>query len=202
MPQEKQTRQPLEFYAKSDKDLWVRAVLLEGQIRVEWQPRYVYNKGYLDTIDANGDVERHVPIFGSHHEQNPYRLAGVIPITNEMIRFCGVQNFEKFVYGIMRHVASMIVHGYGEDPEEVVSWFNDFKEQVSDFIPYLVDGKYKIVGPAMEPFSGSLIGKVISLIYKDGKLESSIEVAENKFVFPLDNNQIITSFIIATIPIG
>ncbi len=200
MSSEKKTEPISEFLAKSEKGLWVKVARYEEEIRVEWQPRYVTEDGHLCTIDANGDVESRRPIHEARYDDDPYRLAGTIPVTDEMVEFAGLVAFEKFIYGVMRHVTYLIVGGWGDSPEEVVGWFQNFGNVNTLDIPFLIIGDYKVVGPEWEPIVG-LNGLTISLDYGEEFIEATIKVVDSNFDFPLDTREVITAFLISTIPV-
>ena len=179
----------------------MKAARYENRIQVEWQPRYEVQDSHLCTIDANGDLESRVPVGEGRYDVDPYRVAGEIPITDAMVEFAGLEAFEDFVYGVMRHVTFLIVGGCGDSPEEVVGWFQNFGGVSVIDVPYIVIGDYRVVGPDREPFVG-LFHKVISVDYGEEFVEASIKVVESQFDFLLDSKETITSFLISTIPIA
>lgn len=175
----------------------MRTKYLEDRITVDWQPRRVFDKGKVSTIDANGDVESIVDVLGWQDVES-YRSAGEIPITDEMIAFCGVSLFPRFLHGIMRHVAHLVVLGLGESPEEVVDWFKEYGPTF-DKTKYIVDGNYRIVGPGTRFFS-EMEGLTIRVSTEQDRIVGSVIVLDKSFNFTMDSSEIITDFIICTLP--
>jgi len=133
---------------RSPEGLWVKAERDPQAIRVYWQARTTIQDGQFVELDANGSVDRTIPVHRMRYG-DPWRQAGEIQISRELIDLCGLQDFDWFLFGLMRHSAGLIAHGFGEDPEEVMSWFDDVAAA-----DYIVGGVYEVVGPGREPFVG------------------------------------------------
>jgi hypothetical protein len=174
---------------RSLRGLWVRAELKDDGIHVFWQPRYEIENGILRVLDANGDVEKTMSVAESRYG-DPYRLAGIVPLTDEMVKFCGLKLFDKFAHAVMRHVVRLVVGGWGESPEEVIGLFDNWEEY-----QYL-NGEYEFVDD-VEPFT-DLTGVKVTI---DEEKLAHIRVKDKVFDFELDNSEIVTAFMLSTEPV-
>lgn len=104
--------------------------------------------GQFVELDANGNVDRTTPVNKMKYG-DPWRLAGEIPVSKEIVDLCGLQDFDWFLYGLMRHAVGLVTFGFGDDPADVMSWFGDISAA-----DYIVGGTYEVVGPERKPFEG------------------------------------------------
>jgi hypothetical protein len=142
-------------------------------------------------LDANGDIESEVDITKVDYG-NSYRSAGVINITNELVKFCEVVNFPQFIVALMKHSALLLAGGYGEEPEDIVAGFNAFE--------FLVRGcEYEFVEDGMDPFVG--LEKQKATMLEDEELVVRIKVNEDEFDQPLNDKSLIVAFLCSTIPV-
>ena len=183
-----------EYLARSSKGVWVKAEFVDDQINVLWQPRYVTDGGDLCTLDANGDVEKRVPVAEGRYDE-PYRIAGTIPIVDDTVEFCGLPHVNEFLFGLMRHAVCLILGGWGDTPEEVVGWFSDINK-----LDFLQEGEYQVVGPEREPFVGIGDCKIVTSFGDEGKFIARIHVKNNQFDHVMEGHEAITAFVISTIP--
>ncbi|MBN2258104.1 MAG: hypothetical protein JW704_09795 [Anaerolineaceae bacterium] len=194
MKSRKKPERESECFAKSAEGMWVRAVLRDDGIELLWQVRTKVSGSNLLIFDANGAVEASTPRERAVYPES-MRSAGLIPLDDAFVEFCGVENFSDAVIAVMRHAAYMLACGYGDTPEEIVEWFSDLKE-----VKFMDGTSYKIISERDE-FRG-LIG-VKGVVYKD---EDDVHVLhamvmEEEFQIPLIDNKILISFIIATVPV-
>lgn len=165
-----------------------------------WQPRYLTENGIVKTIDANGEVESESPV-GRVDYGDPYRNAGEIKFSYELVEFCGVERFPRFIVALMKHSAALVAGGYGETPEDIVEGFNRL-----DF--FGAGAEYQFVGPGVEPFVG-LEGN--SAWVRDGVQDQTkpdevhrmveVKVNEDSFHDVLEENDKIVAFLCSTIPV-
>ena len=171
----------------------MKAELAEDEIHVFWQPRHTVEDGYLCRWDANGNIEYRVPVAEGRYDV-PYRLAGVIPVVDATVDFCGLKEFNDFLFGIMRHVVCLIIGGWGDTPEEVVGWFQDLSA-----LEFLQESEYKVIGPEREPFIGIQDTK-IHLAFNGADIVAYLTVKEARFEHVMEGNADVTAFVISTIP--
>lgn len=154
-PQEKLTAPPLSHYCRSKEGLWVKAERDPLGIHVYWQVRSDTVGGWFMEYDAQGEVMSRVPITAAVYS-DPWKLAGTIEPSNAIVEVAGLQDFDWFQFGMMRHAAELIALGWGDDPEDVMSWFDDPSEGF-----WIREGEYKLVGPARMPFVGLDFAKLV-----------------------------------------
>lgn len=164
------------------------------EIEIFWQVRYRYEKGKLLTIDAQGEVESVVKVASVRYG-DPWRLAGTIALDDSLIEFCGVSHFDFFAYSLMRHSTNLIAGGWGDTPEEVLNWFDNLTD-----LDFLLDTVYKISAPTMEPFK-SLVGQRVEVsTSEDGGRIGYVLVKEDKFLFDLEDEDVLIPFLISSVP--
>lgn len=118
------------MFAKSQKGLWVKAVedKIENVIRVYWQTRHVLKNKNVYEIGSNGTPNGMLSAQSSMMERS-WVECGVIQLDQPCLMQFAKQPavFIELKQGIMRHVVDLIALGWGETPEEVISWFSDLK---------------------------------------------------------------------------
>ena len=173
--------------------MWVKAELNDDGIELFWQVRTAVIDGNLCCYDANGNLDSSAPRHRAVYPE-PMRSAGIIPVDDSFVEFCGQDRFDDFVYAIMRHSANMIARGYGEDPEQVVSWYSNIRE-----LEFLEDVSFKIVD-SVEPFSDMNGLKCKVSMNDENILVACIMVNDDFFEVPMDDDNILISFIISSVP--
>ena len=169
------------------------------ELQLLWQARFEREGREVRVLDANGDVESVHDVTEIDYG-DPYRSAGGIKFTNELVEFCGVEMFPKFTVALMKHSAALLAGGYGETPEDIVEGFN--KQQF-----FIFGGEYIFVGEGMEPFVG-LTGNLTNICEventtKPGEfsLMVDIQVNEDHFHHTVEGNDQIVAFLCSTIPV-
>jgi len=158
--------------------------------------------GHLVELDAQGEEYRRTPAIGAEYP-DPWQLAGEIPAGHAVLELSGLQDFDWFQFGLMRHAAGLIALGYGDTPEEVMEWFED--PRAGD---YVRKGEYRVVGPERKPFFG-LGGAKLMLDDRwpeEGEptddLSGTVIVQEgNEFPFAFQLSDVLAAFTIATVPV-
>lgn len=182
-----------KYLARSAKGQWIKSISNGDGIEVFWKPRFVIKKNLVKKLDFNGDVES-VSNIVDVDWGNEWISAGEICLSDSVVEICGLENFDAFVYGLMRHVVGLMICGYGDEPCDVVRLFDDIKKQ-----EFIVEGGYRIVGDHGD-ISG-LVGNnvAVSMDSCGGKM-AEFSVLGSDFG-KVELNSIFTSFVIATIPI-
>ena len=121
------------------------------EVRLEWQPMVRFRQGWVQLLDVNGNVMSDARI-GNVRWGPPWVLAGVVPLDDSFVAWSGIAAFDACAYGMMRHLAGLLVGGYGDEPEEVVIWFKDMAK-----LEWLVDGATYCFDRDCPPIEG-LIG--------------------------------------------
>jgi hypothetical protein len=188
-------QQQLEYLARSPTGLWIKGFRTDEKIEIFWQPRFKVEGGKAYLIDANGEVESCVNA-AEVQWGDLWRLAGTIPLIDEMVKLAGIKDFESFVYGLMRHCVELIARGFGEEPEEVVSWFvEDFSE-----FKFVAESDYKITSPHGEFMD--LDNEVVTVSRgEENKLFAEIVIGRTGYEFEINEPKMLVSFIISTIPV-
>jgi hypothetical protein len=148
----------------------------------------------LVTYDANGSVRSSCP-----RERAVYpatmECAGLIRVDDDFLAFCGEENWEEFLSAVMRHSARMLALGYGDDPEDIVSMFNDLAEK-----EYMVGSRYIFVGEHGD-FRGLFGRECLVDRMEDGDmLVAHMNIGNGMDVF-IDNDNMAVSLMISTDPI-
>lgn len=182
-----------EHYAKSPDGMWVKSVLLESGIELFWQIRTKVVGSEMISYDYNGSVLSSQPINRVVYPE-PMKSAGTVPLDDSFVEFCGVDKFDSMIQAIMRHLVGMLVSGYGDTPEEIVSWYRNLSE-----LNFIVGSDFKFV-EENEPFL-DLLGLTCVVEEVDGEITARISVAEHIFDVPLIDNETIVSFILSTVPV-
>lgn len=204
MPQpEKLTAPPSRDFCKSEEGLWVKGERDARGVHIYFQPRTRVEAGCLVELDANGEEVDRQPMLGASYPE-PWRLVGTLEPTATIVEVAGLQDFDWFQFGVLRHAVRLIAGGWGDDPEEVMGWFADLRD--GDWIR---GGQYRLVGPERGPFRD--LGGVRLLV--DDRFEATEEerarrvltgmaqvgvADEFPFEFPLD--EVLAAFTIATVP--
>jgi len=176
--------------------MWIKSQLNDDGIELLWQVRTRRVGGEVHVYDSNGDMESATPC-NEFAYGDPMKSAGVIPLNDSFVEFCGAERFEEFANAVMRHSAYMLAGGYGETPEEIVSWFSDFSDTDR---PYIGNGEYKFIEDC-DPFNDikGLIGTVY--MSEENTLNVLIGVRKQEFSVPLIDDNDVISFMVSTIPI-
>lgn len=117
-----------DYYAKSKDGLWVRAQTDGMYIEVSHTRRYEVSDGMVMLLNAEGDVERSVSVLDIDWDAEiGFVSIGKIPIDMAWVEWCGLEFFDRFIKGVMRHIVLLIVNGWGTTPAEVLSWFADLR---------------------------------------------------------------------------
>lgn len=194
MSKEKIEQAPSEYLARSPQGLWVKGIRTDETIELYWKPRFLYEGSMVTVLDFNGDVE--IKVHGADIDWgDEWRLAGKIDLVDEMAVMSGLEHFDRFVFGLMRHAVRLLTCGYGDDPSEVISWFSDFGAR-----KFIVEDKYSVIDEHGQ--FEDLIGCSVIVERVDGdSLVARLEVNGVGFVFDLNDSWLFTSFVIATSPI-
>ena len=199
MPQEKLTAPPSQHLARSKEGLWVKAERDAKGVHVFWQVRTTVVGGCLVEYDANGDESRRRPMQGIEYP-DPWKLAGTVEPSAEIVEVAGLQDFDWFQFGLMRHAAELIALGYGDDPEEVLTWFEDVTKG-----EWIREGEYRIAGPERKPFTGLKPARLYlddRLGVEDPVLSGTVLVGDTDefpFEFPLE--EALAAFTISAVPV-
>lgn len=173
--------------------MWVKTVLSDNGIEAFWQPRTVVNKSRLVVLDGNGAPMSDEPIQEAEYP-DAMISAGVVNIDDEFALYCG-ELFDDGLAAVMRHVAEAISAGYGDGPEEVVEWYNDFQD--AKFLDGL---NFKFVD-SVDPFM-DLVGNRCSVsVNSDGEFVADIIVDDEHFDVVLESDEMILSFVLCTSPV-
>lgn len=173
----------------------MKALRGDDAIEIFWQPRYKYEEGKAYIIDAQGEIESVVNIASVKYGAS-WRSAGIILVDDSLVEFCGLENFDFFVYALMRHSVNLIAGGWGETPEEVVGWFKGLGN-----LDFLLDIDYQISDPVLEPFLGLQQCKVEVETSSDGGRVGKVIVKEDKFLFDLEDREVLIPFLISVVPV-
>ena len=204
MPHEKQTAPPSSHYCRSMDGLWVKAERGVIGVSVFWQSRSRVVGSDLVELDAQGEVMSSTPLAYARYADY-WNLAGTISPSEHIIEIAGLQDFDWFQFGMMRHAAELIALGWGDEPEDVMSWFDDPREG-----HWIREGAYRVCGPERKPLTG-LDGA--TLVFDDRMTASDEEwnkrvvtgrvsvghADEFPFEFPLAD--VLASITISTVPI-
>ena len=107
----------------------------------------------------------------------------------------GLEHFDEFVFGLMRHAVCLLTGGFGGDLSEVIGWFSDFGK-----LKFVVEGEYMVSGNHGQ--FEDLIGCEVRVErLDDGSLAAALVVRGVDFVFDLNEAETFTSFVIATSPL-
>ena len=149
--------------------------------------------GRVKTLDANGSVERDVPVclakWGS-----PWVDAGVVPLGDEFVTWSGVRQFDACVYGVMRHMVGLMACGYGEEPSDIVEWFKDMAA-----MGWITDGATYAIDKDVDPFVGLIGSKGVMLFSDDDLPVLSLKVGGREYPIVLDTIELQKSLLIATV---
>lgn len=196
----------LEFYAKSENGLWVKAEIDINSINVYWQKRYKFSGNNVFVINAQGNICEEIDV--SEIDYDSWVQFGKISIINDyLFELCDISNFDLLLFGLMRHVCLLTVLGYGETPDEVASWFDDF-----DKCEFICTDKYIVSNGCVGLFEGLENTTVfVENVITDTETETENEdidvfkckivvTKDSIFEVDLDDSKKIGDFIISTIP--
>ena len=193
-PGKKSRQVPSECLVRSQGGLWVRGVITPECIEISWKPRFQYEGGTVSVLDFNGDIES--VVHASEVEWgDEWRLAGEVKLIDEMAVMAGLENFDRFVFGLTRQIVHLIVCGYGETPEEVIGWASDFVNR-----EFIVEGEYRVVDGHGD-FEGLDGNRVLIEILENNLIVAKVFVREAEFEFNIDDESKFGSFVISTIPV-
>lgn len=181
-----------EIYARSREGLWVKARLVDSGIELLWQVRTSISHGKLISYDFNGNVESLCDINIARYE-NVMKSAGIVPIYDDFVSFCGVDKFDIFVESIMNHMVNMAISGYGEDPGEIIDWYSNISE-----MKFMDGTRFKFYRDC-EPFC-DMYGLMCDVSVIGDKYEAVVDIRDNKVNILISDKDLI-SFIISTIPV-
>ena len=189
MRSERSSAASWQCYKRSHGGMWVRATRTEESILLEWQIRTVHDAGRVRTLDANGDV---VSDVRTPHARwgTTWHLAGSVPLDDAFVEWSGVPLFDACAAGAMQHMAAALAAGYGETPEEIVSWFSDMASG-----DWLIEGaQYRIVRD-VPPVEG-LVGSVGTLaLDADGNPILTLHVGERAYPVGLEDPATLRAFL-------
>lgn len=174
---------PLEHFSRSRMGLWVKGCRSMEEIQLLWQPRTVVQGSRVQTLDANGSVLRDEHV-SEVRWGDAWNVAGVIPMDEAFAEWSGAHAFDACSYGVMRHMVDLCAAGYGETPEEVVSWFRDLGR-----LEWLIDGALYRVVSGSSPFDG-LRGAIGMVRGEDENLFFDIVVGEGTYSVSLDSHDL------------
>jgi len=190
----KKERVQLEYLARSPKGLWVKGIRDEVAIEIFWKPVFQYEKSVVTVLDFNGDVEKTIPA-GEIEWGEEWRSLGRIELVDEMVVMSGLEHFEEFAFGLMRQGVRLLTCGYGEVPEDVLAWFSDFGER-----NFVVEDEYQVIRSHGE-FQELEGCRIRVSRADDGSLTGKLAVGDAEFEFNLNDSDVFTSFVIATVPV-
>lgn len=184
-------------FVKSPQGLWVKAELRGDTIGVFVQERTQVREGRFEKLNPNGDVASSSSIVHMVYDE-PYLQCGTIRVENTWLEECSVMDLDKLIYGVQRHVVRMIAGGWGDTPDEVVTWFNELMEG-----HFIAPAEYEVVGPEHGIFEG-LLGNRIRFNEREAEDETvtgSIEGFGTSYTFEYEPREIVVPLLISTIPI-
>lgn len=189
---------PWEHYARAPSGMWVRATRTADQIRLEWQVRTVVSRGRVQTLDANGGVERTEGIARAQWG-SPWALAGALPLDDAFVAWSTVRHYDACAYGAMRHLAGLLAGGYGPaeaDPEEedaaaIVGWFRDLGA-----LAWLAEGARYRLDREHAPLVG-LVGAAGTLGWSEDCPVLYLAVGEREYPIRLDTAEAHRALLIA-----
>lgn len=179
---------------KSEKGLWVKSLREGNDVAVYVQPCTRVRDGQFERLDANGEVKSAVSVKLMSYD-SPWELCGKIPIEDSWLKYCPLLDFDKFVYGIERHVAHLIALGFGDTPEEVVGWFSELSEA-----EFVMEADYEVVGPEYGALAGMRGHWMDVFEVAEGLIVGEIEGFGSKYPFRYTIEEFLAPFVIATIP--
>lgn len=192
-----------EYLDRSSKGQWFRGILKDDCIEIYWKPLFKKVGNEVIEYSFDGYIEkRHNPINVDWGDE--WRFGGKLSFNDNMVEICGIDNFDKFSFGIMRHIVCLLACEFGENIEEIIESFEDIGS-----LNFIISDKYSIVSSHGE--ISDFIGNVIDIetnddIDEDGdgdidNLIARISVNGNDYEIDVRNPSILTSFIICTKPI-
>jgi|TARA_Y100000310_G_scaffold343401_1_gene450856 hypothetical protein len=106
----------------------------------------VYRGAHVEYLDANGDVSERLPV-ASGTVRPEWRQFGRVSLSNlEVFRIFGAYGFsgqDEVRSGLAVHLLELVAGGWGETPEEVVSWATPIAA-----CRWLVEGQwYRVMDP-------------------------------------------------------
>ena len=183
-----------EIYAKSADGLWAKANLVDSGIELFWQVRTKVSGKNLLVFDINGSVESSIPRERAIYPEH-WRSAGIIPVDDDFVEFCGIDRFDETIAAVMRHATYMLAGGYGDEPEDIIEWFTDMREK-----KFLSGTAYKFIKDC-DPFVDLVGIKGVVNIGDDDKFVLKTMVRDTTFDMILDSDKVLTSFMVATVPV-
>lgn len=187
------------YYSKSEDGLWVRSLWNHerGVIEVAWQERTVIVDGKTHWLDENGETIRIEPFVSSQFPEDPWVLAGEIPLDRPgMIEFSN-KGMRKVIESIMCHTSKLIALGFGENAAQVAEWFSRPEDGL-----FIIASEYRIQeGIGMFHGVDGLIFTVSDL--KDEELSGVISVGDHES-FELKQRLepgTLREFLVSTIPV-
>lgn len=184
---------PWDHYVRSPNGMWVRAVRTEDAIRLEWQSRTQQSAGRVQTLDANGSVVDDVPT--SKVQWGPtWEIAGEVPLGDAFVAWTTVRAFDSCAFGVMRHLVGLMAHGYGEEPEEIVEWFQDMEA-----LQWIVEGAEYRIDREVEPLVG-MVGSRGGISLEGETPVLRLVVGEREYPILLNAPEIFRAFLVAAVP--
>lgn len=181
----------LEYYAKSENGLWVKAELDVNSINVYWQKRYKFSGNSVFMINSQGNICEEIDVSEIGYD-SWVQFGKISTINDYLFELCDISNFDLLLFGLMRHVCLLTVLGYGETPDEVASWFDDFSK-----CEFIYADKYIVSNGCVGLFEGLENTTVLVDDFPKCKI---VVTKDSVFDVELDDSKKIGDFIISTIP--
>lgn len=183
-----------EYYARSQEGVWIRSELTDEGVELFWQVRTRVDGNKVLVYDANGNIEKEMERHKAAYPPS-MKSAGIIPIDDDFVEFCGEGKYEDAVWAVMRHSAHMVAAGYGETPEHIVDLMSKIWER--DFING-VSYKFEKGCPPFEDLVG-LEGVVE--IGDDDSVKLTVRALGEDYSVPIETDNDLVSFMVSSVPI-
>ena len=195
-----------EFYARSRDGLWVRSRFNAdvGTVDLAWQVRHRIDRGFVVKLDENGDEMGRTSMLEAEFGNEWIEVASVSLDDSKFIEMSPPQMLGHTIKGFMVHAATMLASGWGEDADEVASWF--IEPWKGDFIM----GEYLVTRPILgfEDGEGMLLSVSEWSPQKDGcpigegilKGEWKVRGGPETYPMELERERVPAAMLVATIP--
>lgn len=172
--------------------MWLKAELHSDGIHILWQVRTAILNGKVITFDFDNNPESETPcesfVYG-----DIYNDCGVIRTDEAFFEYFGMDDFEQLIAGIANHALVLILEGYGDSPDEVVDWFNDYEN-----LFYLEDKRY-LITEEYGIFKG-LKGCYFDGYFDNGVYSLCLNMGNKEDAIKIEGKEMVKSFLIASIP--
>jgi hypothetical protein len=116
------------LYSRSETGIWVRTTLdlIAGEIRLEYQPKVVFDRDTVSLYDLDGRLEaRYIRgVSVSDMPQDEWRLAARLNVDLiDGLHLLNARDHLKALKRIRDNILMLTLLGYGDSAQEVASWF-------------------------------------------------------------------------------